>query len=135
MHLGCICEGYNSDLTKTFFLGKISTYTKKVFSIVKEAQSKAISIIKDGIACKKIDFAARSVISKNGFGKYFIHSTGHGVGVDIHEGPALSAGSNAVLKEGMAVTVEPGIYIPGRFGVRIEDTVLVTKNGCEVLTK
>lgn len=133
--LGCVYRGYNSDLTKTFFLGKINTYTKKVFNIVKEAQSKAIGIIKDGIACKKVDFTARNFIERNGFGKYFIHGTGHGIGIDVHEKPSISAKSKTVLREGMTVTVEPGIYIPGRFGVRIEDTVLVTKTGCSVLTK
>ncbi|PKM92626.1 MAG: hypothetical protein CVU80_02385 [Elusimicrobia bacterium HGW-Elusimicrobia-4] len=132
--LGCVCEGYNSDLTRTFFLGKINKYAENVFEIVKEAQKKAISVIKDGATCKEVDFAARNFINKNGFGKYFVHGTGHGVGIDIHEEPSVSAKSKMVLKAGMVVTVEPGIYIPDRFGVRIEDTVLVTKSGCEVLT-
>ncbi|MFH1540395.1 MAG: aminopeptidase P family protein [Elusimicrobiota bacterium] len=131
--LGCVYENYNSDLTRTFFLGKINAHIKNVFEIVKEAQKKAISIIKDGVSCKEIDFAARDFIDKNGFGKYFIHGTGHGVGIDIHEGPSISAKSQTKLKTGMVITVEPGIYIPNRFGVRIEDTVLVTKNGCEIL--
>jgi len=132
--LGCVFQGYNSDLTRTFFLGKINKLAKKIFEIVKEAQRKAISIIKDGVASKKVDFAARNFIKENGFEKYFIHGTGHGVGIDIHEEPLISAKSKTVLKAGMVVTVEPGIYIPDKFGVRIEDTVLVTKSGCEVLT-
>ena len=133
--LGCVYEGYNSDLTRTFFLGKINKYAENVFEIVKAAQKKALNGIKDGISCKEVDFAARNFINKNGFGKYFIHGTGHGVGVDIHEEPSVSAKAEAILKAGMVVTVEPGIYIPHKFGVRIEDTVLVTKSGCEVLTK
>ncbi|MFH0947576.1 MAG: Xaa-Pro peptidase family protein [Elusimicrobiota bacterium] len=133
--LGCIYENYNSDLTRTFFLGKISRYAENVFEIVKESQKKAISVIKDGASCKKVDFAARNFIDKNSFGKYFIHGTGHGVGIDIHEEPSIFAKSEMVLKAGMIVTVEPGIYIPNRFGIRIEDTVLVTKTGYEVLTR
>jgi len=133
--LGCVCEGYNSDLTRTFFLGRINKVAKKIFEIVKEAQKKAFNVIKAGVSCKEIDFAARNFINKNGFGKYFIHGTGHGVGIDIHEEPTVSAKTEAILKAGMVVTVEPGIYIPNKFGVRMEDTVLVTKNGCEVLTK
>ncbi|MDD5687934.1 MAG: Xaa-Pro peptidase family protein [Elusimicrobia bacterium] len=130
---GCIYDDYNSDLTKTVFLGKINKYQQKVFEIVKEAQQKAINVIADGVSCRKVDFEARNFIDKNGFNKYFIHSTGHGLGIDVHEKPALSSKSDMILKAGMVVTVEPGIYIPGKFGVRIEDMVLVTKNGCEVL--
>ena len=132
--LGCVYKGYSSDLTRTFFLGRINNYTKKVSDIVKDAQQKAISVVKDGVACKEVDFIARNSISKNGFRKYFIHSTGHGTGIDIHEEPYLSAKSRTILKKGMVVTVEPGIYIPNRLGIRIEDTVLITKTGCEVLT-
>ena len=132
--LGCVYRGYSSDLTRTYFLSKIDKCNKKVFDIAQEAQLKAINIIKDGVSCKKVDSAARNFIDENGFGKNYIHSTGHGVGIDIHEEPVLSAKSEAILRQGMVVTVEPGIYIPGKFGVRVEDTVLVTKNGCEVLT-
>jgi len=133
--LGCVYQGYNSDLTRTLFLGKINKLAENIFEVVKEAQKKAINVIRDSISCKKVDFAARNFIKENGFGKYFIHGTGHGVGIDIHEEPSVSAKSETVLKAGMVVTVEPGIYIPNKFGVRIEDTVLVTKSGCEVLTK
>jgi len=133
--LGCAYEGYSSDLTNTLFLGKINNYGRKIYDIVKEAHWRAINAIKAGAVCRDIDFAARNFIVKKGFGRNFIHSTGHGVGIDIHEGPAISPKSATVLKENMVFTVEPGIYIPGRFGVRIEDTVLVTKKGCEVLTK
>ncbi|HAX61598.1 MAG TPA: hypothetical protein DCX95_03430 [Elusimicrobia bacterium] len=133
--LGCVYDGYCSDLTRTFFLGKISSKKKKIFEIVKSAQQKAIDTAKDGVKCEKIDFAARDFIAKNGYKNFFIHGTGHGVGIDIHEEPSVSAKSETVLKTGMVVTVEPGIYIPNKFGVRIEDTVLVTKSGCEVLTK
>lgn len=133
--LGCVYEGYNSDLTRTFFLGRINTYIKKVFNVVQEAQCRAIGAAKAGVACTKIDFTVRDFINKNGFKKYFIHSTGHGIGIDIHEEPYLSVKSKTILEKGMVMTVEPGIYIQNKFGVRIEDTILVTKNGCEVLTK
>jgi len=133
--LGCAYEGYSSDLTRTFFLDRIKKYGIKVHNIVKDAYQRAINAIKPGVVCKDVDSAARDFIAKKGFSKNFIHSTGHGVGIDIHEGPNVSPKSVTVLKENMVLTVEPGIYIPGRFGVRIEDTVLVTKKGCEVLTK
>ncbi|MEW6556572.1 MAG: Xaa-Pro peptidase family protein [Elusimicrobiota bacterium] len=133
--LGCVYDGYNSDLTRMFFLGKINKQQQKVFSIVKEAQQKAIGIIRDGVLCKKVDFTARDFIAKEGYKKFFIHGAGHGVGIDVHEKPVISAKSEAILKAGMVVTVEPGIYIPNKFGIRIENTVLVTKVGCEVLTK
>lgn len=132
--LGCVYNGYNSDLTRTFFLDKINKYAENIFKVVKAAQKKALDVIKDGAFCKEVDFAARNFIKANGFEKYFIHGTGHGVGIDIHEEPSFSAKSEMVLKAGMVVAVEPGIYIPNKFGVRIEDTVLVTKSGYEVLT-
>ncbi len=133
--LGCSYRLYNSDLTNTFFLGKINKYGLKIRDIVKEAHRLALNAVRPGVPCKDVDSAARNFIAENGLEDYFIHSTGHGVGLDIHEAPAISRKSSAVLEENMVITVEPGIYIPGRFGVRIEDTVLVTKKGCEVLTK
>ena len=132
--LGCVYENYKSDLTRTFFLDTMNRRTRSVFVTVSEAQKRAVCAIKDGVLCSKVDFAARDFVNNNGFGKYFIHGTGHGVGINIHEGPLISAKSDRVLKVGMVVTVEPGVYIPGKFGIRVEDTVLVTKSGCEILT-
>lgn len=133
--IGCVCDGYCSDLTRTLFLSKINESKKKVFNIVKDAQKRAISTIKSGVACKKIDFSARDYIRSKGYGKFFIHSTGHGIGIDVHEEPNISANSTTFLQKGMMVTVEPGIYIPNQFGVRIEDMVLVKESGYEVITK
>jgi Xaa-Pro aminopeptidase len=133
--LGCSLAGYASDLTRTFFLGTITKYQKTVYDTVEKAQNSALCALRPGILCCAADSAARNFITKAGYGRYFIHSTGHGIGLETHEAPYLSPRSKAVLGEGMVVTVEPGIYIPDSFGVRLEDTVLITKDGCEVLTK
>jgi len=133
--LGCSWNGYCSDLTRTFFFGKISENQHRVCDLVKKAHDLAIQSVKSGAKAFDVDKTARQIISLGGYGRQFVHSTGHGVGVDIHEAPRISAKDKTVLKPGMVVTVEPGIYIQGCFGVRIEDTVLVTKKGCEVLTK
>jgi len=106
---------------------------QKVYDIVYSAQQKAIEAVKPGIKASKIDKIAREYIDKKGFGKYFVHSTGHGVGLDIHELPIISAKSNEIIKENMVFTIEPGIYLPNKFGVRIEDKVVVTKNSFEIL--
>lgn len=135
MDLGCTVDGYRSDLTRTAYFGSITPRFKKVYDIVKKSQAEGIAAVKEGVTAGEIDFICREVIRKEGFGDYFIHGTGHGVGIDIHEPPRLGVNSKEVLKPGMVVTVEPGIYLPGEFGVRIEDTVLVQKNGCEILTK
>ncbi len=134
MDLGSSMEGYKSDLTRTGFFGKISPRFKKIYNIVKEAQAAGIAAVRDGVAAGKVDFVCRETIRKAGFGKFYVHGTGHGVGLDIHEPPRLGISVKDILKENMVVTVEPGIYLPGEFGVRIEDTVLVTKGGCKVLT-
>lgn len=132
--LGCNLNGYNSDITKTLFTGRQDKITK-IYSVVKEAQALAIEKIAPGKRASEIDFAARGHIHKNGFGKYFGHSLGHGVGMDVHEDPGISRISETVLRPGMVFTVEPAIYIPKLGGVRIEDMVLVTDKGCEVLTR
>lgn len=132
--MGVTLNGYNSDETRTFMVGKPTKKQKEVYNVVKDAHDKAIERIAPGIETSEIDRVAREVIEKAGYGKYFIHSTGHGVGLDIHEQPSLASSSSAVLKEGMVVTVEPGIYISGWGGVRIEDMVHVTGSGHEVLT-
>jgi Xaa-Pro aminopeptidase len=132
---GAEYEGYFSDVTRTSFIGHRSTQkARKIYDTVLSAQQAAIDLIRPNVRAKDVDAAARKVISKAGYGRYFGHGTGHGVGLMIHEMPTVSPKSEDILKEGMIFTVEPGIYIPGWGGVRIEDMVLVTKAGCRVLT-
>ena len=126
--------GYRSDLTRVLVTGRIFPKLEKIYGVVLKAQKKAIEAIRPGVACQGVDAVARKVIGDAGFGKRFGHGLGHGIGLDIHEGPRFSPISQSVLKPGMVVTVEPGIYLPGWGGVRIEDDVLVTKTGHEVLT-
>ncbi len=133
--LGIDVEGYKSDLTRIFFLGRIPRSVRKVFDIVRTAQQRAIEKIKPGILAADVDQEARNYLSKKGLGKFFGHSLGHGVGLEIHEGPSLSQRSVSILKEGMVVTAEPAVYIPHKYGIRVEDMVLVTKSGCSVLSK
>jgi len=125
---------YVSDLTRILVTGKISTKLRKVYGVVLKAQLAAIKAIRPGVSCEAVDRVARGIISKAGYGKRFGHGLGHGTGLDIHEAPRLSQGQTTVLVPGMIVTVEPGIYLPGWGGVRIEDDILVTRNGHEVLT-
>lgn len=132
---GAKVAGYHSDLTRTFFLGTIPPRLRKIHGIVLEAQQRAIAAIAPGVAMADVDKAARDFIAKAGYGKAFGHSTGHGLGLDIHEAPSLSSRSKGYLCEGMIVTVEPGIYLPGMGGVRIEDDVLVTPGGSRVLSR
>jgi Xaa-Pro aminopeptidase len=127
-------QGYHSDETKTLLMGKPDSKTKKIYEIVHRAQSKAIEAIRPGVNVRRIDTTAREVIHKAGFGKYFGHGTGHGVGLAVHEDPAISPHGKGIVEEGMVFTVEPGIYIPGWGGIRLEDMVRVTVNGCELLT-
>lgn len=131
---GAVLDGYNSDLTSMHLLGKISAKFIHIYDIVKEAQRRAIKKIKPGVRISDVDSAARSFIARKGYDKYFGHALGHGIGLQVHERPSISANNNHVLKEGMVFTVEPGIYLPGIGGVRVEDIVCVTKKGCEVLT-
>ena len=132
---GADINGYKSDMTRTVALGSISNEQKRVYDVVLEAQLKAIEQIKEGIACCEIDKIARDVIKSYGYGEYFGHALGHSVGLDIHESPNFSPKCATTLKEGMILSVEPGIYLPQKFGVRIEDLVYVTKNGSINLTK
>ena len=132
--MGCIYNGYCSDLTRTFFVGKKSKEQQKVWDIVKLAHDEALKNVKEYISASYIDLCARNVIKQAGYEKQFIHTTGHGVGLDIHEAPSISMKSTEVLKNGMIITIEPGIYLENKFGVRIEDTILVTKTGYKVLT-
>ena len=131
---GALFSGYKSDLTRMIFMGDPPRKIREIYQIVLEAQEAAIAAIKPGAAGKKIDKIARDIITRAGFGKAFGHSLGHGVGRDIHEQVSLSQRSDVILKPGMVVTVEPGIYLPGIGGVRIEDDVLVTQTGCRVLS-
>lgn len=132
--MGMDVKGYKSDLTRIFFLGKIPRQIKQVHQLVAEAQRKAVEIIRPGILAGQVDKEARNHLAKHRLDKFFGHSLGHGVGLEIHEGPTISSNSPAVLREGMVFTVEPAVYIPRRFGIRLEDMVLVTKNGREVLS-
>ena len=120
-------QGYVSDATRTFGLGSISKEAKKIYQIVQQSQAAGLEAVKPNVSCKSVDDSCRKVIEKKGYGKYFIHSTGHGIGLEVHELPNLGPSSKAILVKNMAVTVEPGIYIPRKFGVRIEDSVIVGK--------
>jgi Xaa-Pro aminopeptidase len=122
-------------LTRTVFIGKITPEFRKIYEIVKMAQTAAIASVRQGISAGALDRIARKVIEKEGYGECFGHGLGHGIGLDVHEMPALKTGSKFRIKNNTVFTVEPGIYIPDSGGVRIEDVVLVTENGCEVLTK
>ncbi len=134
--MGCVDDGYHCDLTRCFFTGKIPPLQRKVYDIVRKAQELGIKKVRPGVKASEVDSACRDYIDKKGYGKYFGHGTGHGVGLEIHEAPNVSFRSKEVLEEGMIVTVEPGIYLPGKFGVRIEDMLLVGgKNKHEVLTQ
>lgn len=132
---GCVYGGYCSDITRTYFHGRPTDEFKKVHSIVAASQKAGLAAVKPGAKTRAVDAACRDHIAAAGYGQYFIHGTGHGVGLEIHEAPTLNTKSDETLRPGMAVTVEPGIYLHGRFGVRIEDSVLVTRTGCEILTK
>lgn len=132
---GVVREGYCSDMTRTIFFGRPSAREIEVHDVVLEAQLRALAAIEPGVKARKVDQAARDFIESRGFGQAFGHGTGHGVGVEIHEPPALSKRSKATLREGMCVTVEPGVYLEGRFGVRIEDTVIVGPDGAQNLTR
>lgn len=133
--LGARYRGYHSDETCTFIVGKPGREQKKVYQIVKDAHDKAIEAIRPGVKASYIDSVARSFIKDAGYGKYFAHGTGHGIGLAVHEWPNISSYNDDVLEEAMVFTIEPGIYIPNWGGVRIEDMVLVKKDGCEVLTE
>lgn len=134
MDFGAVVNGYHSDMTRTVALGCVSDEQKKVYETVLSAQKTALEGIRAGIKCCDADALARDIIKSAGYGEYFRHGLGHGVGVEIHEAPNLSPRSENTLKEGMIVTVEPGIYLPDKFGVRIEDMVCVSENGCANLT-
>ncbi len=132
---GAVVDGYHSDMTRTVAVGEVSSKQAEVYETVLAAQKKSLEILKAGVSCRDADAAARDVIKNAGYGGFFGHGTGHGVGIEIHEEPRVSPKSKSILQVGDVVTVEPGIYIPSEFGVRIEDMAFITENGCENLTK
>jgi Xaa-Pro aminopeptidase len=126
-------EGYKSDITRTVHVGEPSEEFRKVYAVVDEARKAAFAVVRPGAPCESIDIAARKVITDAGYGEYFIHRVGHGLGLDVHEAPYMVGGDTTPLRPGMVFSDEPGIYIPGKFGIRIEDTVLCTEDGGEFL--
>jgi Xaa-Pro aminopeptidase len=134
LDFGIILNGYCSDMTRTVFLGRPKPAERKGYEAVLEAQETAVAAVAAGVSCAEVDDAARSVLRREGLGEAFTHSTGHGVGLEIHEPPRVGSGQKSRLEQGMVVTIEPGIYLAGQFGIRIEDMVAVTRTGCEVLT-
>jgi Xaa-Pro aminopeptidase len=134
LDFGVILKGYCSDMTRTVYLGKPKANERAAYQAVLEAQEAGVAAVGAGISCGDVDEAARSVLRSKGFAEAFSHSTGHGVGLEIHESPRLGAGQTTKLLPGMVVTVEPGIYLAGQFGIRIEDMVAVTRTGGQVLT-
>ncbi|QNL44333.1 aminopeptidase P family protein [Oscillibacter hominis] len=135
MDFGCIYEGYCSDMTRTVAVGYATGEMQKVYQTVLEAQRAGIAAARAGITGAEVDGAARRVISEAGYGEYFGHSFGHGVGVEIHESPNASPGAKAPLPAGAVISAEPGIYLPGKMGVRIEDLLVLTEDGCRDLTR
>jgi len=130
---GVILSGYCSDRTRTVHVGRPTGEARRMYEAVRQAQAVAIETVRPGVSVSDVDRAARNVLKNNGLAGYFTHSTGHGVGLEIHEPPRIAAGQTEILRPGMVITVEPGVYIAGSGGVRIEDMVVVTEQGCEVL--
>ena len=131
---GVILAGYCSDRTRTAHVGRPSRAARQLYAAVREAQQAGIAAVRPGVTAAEVDGAARRVLRQRKLARYFTHSTGHGLGLEIHEAPRLAAGQTQTLEPGMVITIEPGAYIPGKWGVRIEDVVVVTASGCEVLT-
>jgi Xaa-Pro aminopeptidase len=131
---GVILAGYCSDMTRTLHVGVPSPEARAGYLAVREAQQAAVDAVKPGVTVGEVDDAARKLLSKRKLSRFFTHSTGHGVGLEIHEAPRIASGQKECLRPGMVITIEPGIYLPGKWGVRIEDTVVVTETGYEILT-
>ena len=129
LDFGAVIDGYCGDMTRTVAIGSVTPLMRKIYDIVLEAQMAAIDLIKAGISCYDADKAARDIIVKAGYGEQFPHGLGHGVGTQVHEAPTLNAKSKEILEKNMVITIEPGIYIPDHFGVRIEDLAIVTEFG------
>ncbi len=135
---GAVYQGYHCDETCTVVIGDVNNVKdrqKELYAVVKEAHDRALEAVRPGVPCREIDHVARSFIESKNLGKFFSHGTGHGVGLDVHEAPRISTNSEHILQKGMVVTIEPGVYIPNLWGIRIEDMVLVTEDGCEIFTK
>jgi Xaa-Pro aminopeptidase len=132
---GCVVDGYCSDMTRTVSVGDPGADARRVWDVVAESQRAGRAAVRAGVGCSAVDRASRAVIEDAGWGDAFAHGTGHGVGLEIHEAPRVSATADATLETGHVVTVEPGVYLPGVGGVRIEDTVVVTPDGAEALTE
>ena len=135
LDIGCFLDGYASDMTRTVCVGQPSPEARAVYEVVLKAQNEAIRQARAGMRAKDLDFAARSVIQEAGYGDHFNHSLGHGVGLQIHEWPRISKDAEFEIPAGAVVTIEPGVYIPDSFGVRIEDMVVITEDGCENLSR
>ena len=135
LDFGVVLDGYCSDMTRTVHIGKASAEERDAYEAVLEAQETAASAVRAGAVTGDVDESARAVLRRAKLDKWFTHSTGHGVGLEIHEGPRLAAKQTQALEAGMVVTIEPGVYMPGKFGIRIEDMVLVTPKGGEILTR
>jgi Xaa-Pro aminopeptidase len=131
---GVIIDGYCSDMTRTFLLGEPTDKQREVYGSVLRAQEAGLKAARSGIKCMDLDRVCRSLIEKDGYGDFFIHTTGHGIGTEVHEDPRIGKDKENILETGMAVTIEPGIYIKDWGGVRIEDTAILTADGCEVIT-
>lgn len=129
LDFGCVVNGFCSDISRTYFVGKIDERLKKIYDVVKNAHQSAAESIRLGVTAGEIDRVARQIIEKAGYGEYFLNRTGHGIGIDVHEEPFIRGGSKRVLRPGMALSIEPGIYIPGYVGMRIEDIYIVNENG------
>lgn len=134
--MGCRRAGYCSDLTRTFAFSTIpAAWFEAIYALTRRAQEQALAAVRPGVSGREVDAVARDIIAEGGYGDRFGHGLGHGVGIEIHEAPRLNTRSDTILEAGMVVTVEPGIYLPGQGGVRIEDLVVVTEDGCEVLSE
>ena len=132
---GAVYDGYHSDMTRTVVLGMANSWHKEIYTIVEEAQWRGLKNAKPGITGAELDAVVRDYITSRGYGENYVHGLGHGIGLEIHEMPNINKrGQNVILQPGMTFTVEPGIYIPGKGGVRIEDTVVLTDEGAKVLT-
>jgi Xaa-Pro aminopeptidase len=134
MDVGAVYEGYYADLTRTVFVGEATKIQRKIYETVLRAQEAAIKAVKPGVEAEQVDMVARKIIEDSGYRRYFTHRTGHGLGLDVHEEPYIAPGNKTVLRRGMTFTIEPGIYLPGKFGVRIEDDIAVSKDQGKLLS-
>ncbi|MDK8763234.1 M24 family metallopeptidase [Corynebacterium minutissimum] len=131
---GAHLRGFNSDCTRTFVIGEVSDFAQEIYDIVLRAQEAGVKASVPGAALVDVDAACRDIITEAGYGEYFVHSTGHGIGLDVHEGPSAAKTGKGELAEGMTLTIEPGIYVPGKGGVRIEDSLIITSGAPKIIT-